>query len=57
MKIRNRDAVLKNLRILKPSLEKRYGITRIGIFGSFARNDIRDDSDIDIVVEMRPDLN
>ena len=36
--------------------ERRYGVTRIGIFGSFARNEIREDSDIDIVVEMQPDL-
>jgi predicted nucleotidyltransferase len=45
------------LRKLKPDLEQQYGVTKIGIFGSFARNEIHRDSDVDVVVEMRePDL-
>ena len=57
MSLINRELVLEELRILKPSFEKQYGVTRIGIFGSLARNEIREDSDIDVVVEMRePDL-
>jgi len=57
MNINNRETVLQELRKLKPDLEKQYGVTKIGIFGSFARNEIREDSDVDVVVEMRePDL-
>ncbi len=53
----NRDSVLEELRVLKPDLENRFGVTRIGLFGSVARDDARSDSDIDIVIEMkRPDL-
>ena len=48
--------VIKELRHLKPQLEERYGVTRIGIFGSVARNEAHNDSDIDIVVNMAPDL-
>lgn len=48
--------VIKKLRHLKPELEKRYGVTRIGIFGSVARNEAYHGSDIDIVVDMAPDL-
>jgi uncharacterized protein len=48
--------VIKKLRHLKPELEQRYGVTRIGIFGSVARNEAHNDSDIDIVVDMAPDL-
>ena len=34
-----------------------YGISKIGIFGSVARNEQTEDSDIDICVEMKkPDL-
>lgn len=34
-----------------------YGITRIGIFGSAARNEQTDGSDVDVCVEMKtPDL-
>jgi uncharacterized protein len=48
--------VIKQLRHLKPELEQRYGVTRIGIFGSVARNESHNESDIDIVVDMAPDL-
>jgi len=57
MNIINREAVLQELQKLKSDLEKRYGVTKIGIFGSFARNEIREGSDVDVVVEMNePDL-
>ena len=48
--------VIEKLRHLKPELKKRYGVTRIGIFGSVARNESHNESDIDIVVDMAPDL-
>lgn len=53
----SREDVLRTLAEHRSEFEKRYGLTKIGIFGSFARNQVRDDSDIDVVVEMRePDL-
>ena len=52
-----REEILQELRLRKPELEKRFGVSRLGIFGSVARGQIRDDSDIDVVVEMpQPDL-
>lgn len=30
-----------------------YGITKIGIFGSVARNEQTEDSDVDVCVEMK----
>jgi uncharacterized protein len=56
MNIKTRDDVIRELNHLKPELEERYGITRIGVFGSLARNEAHNDSDIDIVVDMLPDL-
>ena len=57
MKKNNRETILQELRKIKPDFEQRYGVTKIGIFGSFARNEIREDSDVDVVLEMRePDL-
>ncbi|MFM6405786.1 MAG: nucleotidyltransferase family protein, partial [Microcystis sp.] len=41
--------ILERLRTLKPELEERYVIDRIGIFGSVAREENRPTSDIDIV--------
>jgi len=52
-----REEVLQELRLRKPELEKRFGVSRVGLFGSVARGEIRDGSDIDVVVEMtEPDL-
>lgn len=52
----NKDTTLQELRALKPLFEKQYGVTRIGIFGSMVRNEADDHSDLDIVVEMQPNL-
>lgn len=42
------DYLAKNKEIFK----EKYGVTKIGLFGSYVRNEQRDDSDIDIAVEM-----
>jgi len=53
----SREAVLRQLRNYGAEFERLYGVTKIGVFGSVARDDLRKNSDIDIVVEMRePDL-
>jgi predicted nucleotidyltransferase len=53
----SRDAILAELRRLKPELSRRYGVNRIGLFGSFAKGEARPGSDIDVVVELgEPDL-
>ena len=52
-----REKVLEELRFLKPALERQFGVRRLGVFGSIARNEAREDSDIDVVVELaEPDL-
>jgi len=48
----DRGKILNELRKYKPVLEKKYGIVKLGIFGSVARGDIKNSSDIDIVVEI-----
>ena len=53
----NRDTILAELRQLKPELNKLYGVSRLGLFGSFARDEAKAESDIDVVVELaEPDL-
>lgn len=49
----DREYVLSELRALKMDLADRYEVSKIGIFGSLARNDT---SDIDIVVDMQPNI-
>ena len=51
-----REKALKLLQEHKRELVERYGITRLGIFGSVARDDPFDSSDVDVVVEMPPDM-
>ncbi len=46
------------LRILRENLiemKEKYGIKKIGIFGSAVRGDMDEESDIDIIVEFSPD--
>jgi predicted nucleotidyltransferase len=50
-----RDELLSKLRALKPWLAERYGVTRLGLFGSHARDEARPDSDVDLLVEFAPD--
>lgn len=46
----NRTRVLELLTQSKPILAARYGVTKLALFGSNARNTARSDSDIDILV-------
>lgn len=41
------------LRTYKQQVANRYGIIRIGIFGSVSREEQTEDSDLDICVEMK----
>ena len=50
-----RDEVLRFLSTHKHELERNFGVVKIGLFGSYARGDQREDSDIDISVEMETD--
>jgi predicted nucleotidyltransferase len=36
----------------KPYLAERYGVTEIGVFGSYVRGEQRPDSDLDILIEL-----
>lgn len=48
-----REEVLRILRELKPALQAKYGLERIGLFGSLARGDDGPESDVDVVVDIR----
>ncbi len=53
----NKDYIINFINIQKPELQSKYGVKRIGLFGSYARDFADQDSDIDIVVEInKPDL-
>ena len=46
----NRSHALELLARSKPVLVERYGVTRLALFGSTARNAANDKSDIDVLV-------
>ena len=49
--------ILEILRSYKAQSANRYGISRIGIFGSYVKGSPTQKSDIDIVIELQnPDL-
>jgi uncharacterized protein len=53
--IHSKSDILDILRTHKAELAQRFGVVSIGLFGSYARGQAREDSDIDIAVELLPD--
>ncbi len=48
----NRDSILQYLRENEAFFRSEFHVSKIGIFGSFARNEQGPDSDVDILVEL-----
>ena len=46
------QAILHKLNSYKPALQRKYPVARVGVFGSYARNEASEKSDIDIVVDI-----
>jgi len=46
------DQILNKVRPEWPSLRQRFGVRRLGLFGSWARGDAGPDSDVDFLVEF-----
>ncbi|HOK09239.1 MAG TPA: nucleotidyltransferase family protein [Candidatus Hydrogenedens sp.] len=51
----NLEYIKKILEEHKSELKKKYNIKEIGIFGSYARNEINTESDIDILIDFKDD--
>lgn len=53
----NRSMILDYIKAHKRFFKKEFKVKKIGLFGSFARDEEDDNSDIDIVVELeKPDM-
>ncbi|WP_409340219.1 nucleotidyltransferase family protein [Methanospirillum stamsii] len=50
--ILSRSDLLDQLRKEAPKIKKQYGISRLGLFGSFARDEAGPTSDIDLLVSF-----
>lgn len=51
--MKSKTEILQLLSLYKPTAERKYGLTRIGIFGSVARDEQTEDSDVDVCYEGR----
>lgn len=53
----DKEEIIRILRRYKNDFSEQYGISDIGLFGSAARDEVRQDSDVDVVVHIsKPDL-
>jgi len=50
--MRTKEEILTMLKEELPNLRKEYGVETLAVFGSYARGEQREDSDIDILVEF-----
>ena len=49
--MKTRTEILQLLKHYKPTAQKKYGMTKIGIFGSVARGEQKEGSDVDVCYE------
>ena len=49
---RKKSIVLRKLETAAPAIRSQFGLTKIGIFGSFARGEQTKKSDVDVLVDF-----
>lgn len=54
--MKSREEVMTILRDARHDLQTRFPITRMALFGSYARGEQQQDSDIDILVDVDPSI-
>jgi hypothetical protein len=48
-----REQIIAELKNDKSLMLEKFGVTEIALFGSYARNEQNDDSDIDVLVQLK----
>lgn len=54
--MKTREEILAILRRAGPELAREFGVRRLALFGSYARGDATEGSDVDVLVEVDPSL-
>lgn len=49
---RRKNTVVKKIEAVAPAIRAQFGVTKIGIFGSFARGEQTKSSDVDVLVDF-----
>ena len=52
-----KQEIINIIRSKKPEMESRYGVQRLGLFGSYVRERQKKKSDIDILVAFNRDID
>jgi predicted nucleotidyltransferase len=52
----SRQNILDQLRAIKPALQQEFPLHRMALFGSWARNEQTEKSDVDILVDVDPSI-
>jgi len=51
-----RENIIERLRTIKPALQQEFPLRRMALFGSWARNEQTETSDVDILVDVDPSI-
>ena len=49
--------ILELLEVELPSLRREYSVTKIGLFGSYARNEQEEGSDVDLLIDFKKPIS
>jgi predicted nucleotidyltransferase len=53
----NREEIIQKLKEVKSLLREKFGVVKIGLFGSVAREESSKESDVDILIEKEKPLS
>jgi uncharacterized protein len=54
--MKNREEIIRSLARDKPELTAKFKVKSLALFGSYARGDQQEDSDVDILVDVDPSI-
>lgn len=54
--MKSQQEILRTLAECKDKYRSRYKILKLGLFGSYARGDQTEESDVDVIVEVDPSI-
>ncbi len=54
--VSSKNDIIMFLQMHKDEMAQRFGVVSVGLFGSYARGEAREDSDIGIAIELRPEM-